>query len=226
MLKKVTFTGIDARTKAAELIALYREFPFIEFGFLVSDSLTGKNRNPRYPAQVILKAYKKAKLPMALHLCGKVAMDVVKKDDWGTVYRMMGEYMPLFDRIQINAAQARHILPSITLPEGKQIILQTHDGNDTMWEQYGSMPNVTAFQDNSGGTGKFENTWRAPLGEFFGYGGGLSPENVVEAVRGIQEVCPTDFWIDMESGVRTNDWFDVKKCREVCEQLVRAGLIG
>ncbi len=225
MLKKVTFTGIDARTKAAELIALYLEFPFVEFGFLLSDALTGKNRNPRYPAQVVLKAYKKAKLPMALHLCGKIAMDVVKKDDWATVYRMTGEYMPMFDRIQINAAQARHILPCLRFPEGKQIILQMHDGNDTMWNQYGTMPDVVGFQDNSGGKGIFEGVWRAPLGSFFGYGGGISPENLIEAVQGIQKICPTDFWIDMESGVRTNDRFDVKKCRSVCEQLVRAGLI-
>jgi len=226
MLKKVTFTGIDIRTKAAELIALHREFPFVEFGFLISDALTGKNKNPRFPAPVILKSLKKAHIPMALHLCGKFAMNAVKEDDWQGVYKVMGEYMTMFDRIQINSAIARHIRSCVHFPEGKQIILQLHDGNDVMWDQYGSMPNVVGFQDNSGGKGIFEGTWREPLGEFFGYGGGLSPENVVEAVRGIQEVCPTDFWIDMESGVRTNDWFDVKKCREVCEQLVRAGLIG
>lgn len=95
-----------------------------------------------------------------------------------------------------------------------------------MWEKYGNMPNVVGFQDNSGGSGKYEGEWRAPLGDFFGYGGGISPENVIEAVRKINEVSASvDYWIDMESGVRTREKFDIKKCREVCEKLVEARMI-
>jgi hypothetical protein len=32
-----------------------------------------------------------------------------------------------------------------------------------------------------------------------------------------------DFWIDMESGVRTDDWFDIDKVRrvlEICEPII------
>jgi hypothetical protein len=48
---------------------------------------------------------------------------------------------------------------------------------------------------------------------------------VVEAVKAINQVCDIDYWIDMESRVRTDDTFDVNKCRKVCELLVEAGLI-
>jgi len=225
LLKRITFAGIDRFVKPAELIAFHREFPFVEFGFLVSKALTGQNKNPRYTATVMLKAFKKDRIPMALHVCGALAMDLIKKDNWEGINAIMGDTMQLFDRIQINAAAARHMKDTLSFPEGKQVILQLQDGNDTMWEKYASQANVVAFQDNSGGTGKYEGAWRAPVGEFFGYGGGLNPENAVEAVRAMQQVCDADFWIDMESGVRTNDKFDLKKCREVCNRLMENGLI-
>lgn len=226
MLKKVTFTGIDQSVKAVEIAALHKEFPFVEFGFLISASLTGKNKNPRYPSVAMLKGYRKMNVPMALHVCGALAMDLVKKDDWESVRALVGDSLDLFDRIQINAALARHMREKLSFPEGKQIILQLHDGNDAMWEKYGHVKNVVGFQDNSGGTGRFDGEWRVPMADFFGYGGGISPENVVEAVRQINEVAHgVDYWIDMESGVRTRDKFDLAKCRDVCVQLVNAGLI-
>lgn len=226
MLKRVAFTGIDQSVKAAEVAALHKEFPFTEFGFLISSALTGKNKNPRYPSVAMLKGYKKVNLPMALHVCGAMAMDLIKKDDWKAVRDLVGDAFSMFDRIQINAALARHMKDDVSFPSDKQIILQLHDGNDAMWEKYGYIQNVVGFQDNSGGTGRFDGEWRAPLGDFFGYGGGLNPENVVDAVRKINEVCVgVDYWIDMESGVRTREKFDLSKCRAVCESLVKNGLI-
>jgi hypothetical protein len=31
------------------------------------------------------------------------------------------------------------------------------------------------------------------------------------------------YWIDMESGVRTDDRFDIEKCRAVCEAVFGGG---
>ena len=71
-----------------------------------------------------------------------------------------------------------------------------------------------------------ETEWQYPETNPFGYAGGISPENVVETVKSITEICETDFWIDMETGIRTNDKFDITKCEEVCNKLVQNGFIG
>ena len=42
MLTKITFTGIDNKTKIKDLEELYKKYPFVEFGFLVSESNTNK----------------------------------------------------------------------------------------------------------------------------------------------------------------------------------------
>ena len=58
-----------------------------------------------------------------------------------------------------------------------------------------------------------------------GYAGGFNPENVADKLHYLltnDEVG--DFWIDMESGVRTDDWFDLDKVRRVlaiCNEVIR-----
>ena len=64
-----------------------------------------------------------------------------------------------------------------------------------------------------------------PETEPFGYAGGINPENVVDVVRELNDICETDFWIDMETGIRTNDKFDVKKCEEICRRLTESCLL-
>lgn len=36
MLERVTFTGVDQKTKIKELEALQKKYPFVEFGFIGS----------------------------------------------------------------------------------------------------------------------------------------------------------------------------------------------
>ena len=58
------------------------------------------------------------------------------------------------------------------------------------------------------------------------HAGGFNPENVADKLHYLltnDEVG--DFWIDMESGVRTeDDWFDLDKVRRVlaiCNEVIR-----
>jgi phosphoribosylanthranilate isomerase len=57
-----------------------------------------------------------------------------------------------------------------------------------------------------------------------GYAGGINPDNVAEKLTYLLEHVETgDFWIDMESGVRTNDWFDLDKVYtvlEICQSII------
>jgi len=223
MIKRVSFSGIDQWTKTAELKALYQKYPFVEFVFLLSDNQKAGNR---YPRPVMLKAYKKLSLPMAVHLCGKAAMDLIHTNDWNPVLSMLGNSWDLFDRIQINIPKTKRFSRELTFPEDKKIIIQLHEGTEEFFRHYQHLPNVQGFQDGSGGRGVACSEWMEPQTAFFGYAGGIGPENVVEAVAAISSVCPGDFWIDMESSIRTNDKFDVKKCEAVCRNLTQAGLIA
>ena len=225
MLKRVTFSGIDSQTKVQDLKKLYEKYPFVEFVFLYSQQANLKGQG-RYPRTVMLKGYKKAGLPMALHLCGQIAHDLVHDSKWEKVYKELDGYMELFDRIQLNIPATKRFSREMSFPEDKQIIIQLHEGTEALFECYRHLPNVVGFQDASGGRGIAETEWMLPETEPFGYAGGINPENVVDVVRELNEICETDFWIDMETGIRTNDKFDVRKCEEICKRLTENGLIG
>ena len=225
MLTRVTFSGIDQYTKVQDLKSLYEKYPFVEFVFLYSHHANQKGQG-RYPRTVILKSFKKAGVPMALHLCGKIAHDLVHDSNWSVVYKELDGYMGLFDRIQLNIPKTRHFTREMTFPEDKQIIIQLHEGTKELFDCYKHLPNVAGFQDASGGRGIAETEWMLPETEPFGYAGGIHPENVVDVVRELNEICETDFWIDMETGIRTNDKFDVTKCEEICRKLTQNRLIN
>ncbi len=225
MLKRVTFSGIDQYTRVDDLKRLYEQYPFVEFVYLYSSQQNQKGHG-RYPQKVVLKNYKKANLPMALHLCGKIALDLVHDGNWSVVHKELAGYMDLFDRIQLNIVKTKRFSRELTFPEDKQIIIQLHEGTRELLECYKHLPNVVGFQDGSGGRGILETDWMEPVTPFFGYAGGIDPENVVSVVEDLTIICEVDFWIDMESGIRTDDRLDVQKCEQVCAQLVEAGLIG
>lgn len=82
---------------------------------------------------------------------------------------------------------------------------------------------VQMLFDRSGGTGKVPDTWpRHPGGGVqVGYAGGINPDNVLDVIDAIGPDGP--YWIDMESGVRTDDWFDLDKCEAVLQAVYGVG---
>lgn len=224
MLNKVTFTGIDQKTKISDLEKLYKEYPFLEFGFLVSENNTNKNVENKYPSLVMLKGLKNKNIPLSLHVCGRLAREIVQHNNWQPLFDLMGEYMELFSRIQLNVAGTKKYLQEITFPENKQVIIQFNTSNTEMYELYKS-ENVVGFQDNSGGTGKTETTWFENNDKYFGYAGGIGEENVIEVVESINKVHNENYWIDMETKIRTNDKFDIEKCKNICKKIKENKLI-
>ena len=114
----------------------------------------------------------------------------------------------------------------VTFPEDKQIIIQLHEGTEALLECYKHLPNVVGFQDASGGHGIATEEWMLPETTPFGYAGGINPENVIDVVEDLNIICEEDFWIDMETGIRTDDRFDITKCEEICRKLTENGLVG
>ena len=60
----------------------------------------------------------------------------------------------------------------------------------------------------------YEDNW-LDSDRYFGYAGGLNIDNVESVIKDLYIVNDDIFWVDMETSVRTNDWFDISKCEKV-----------
>lgn len=217
MLDKVTFTGIDNKTDFKDLVSLKKDYPFVEYGMLVSERNTNKDTDNRYPSLMILDRFETGLLDLSLHICGKLARDVIKYGNWGHVYDMMGSYMEFFQRIQLNVAGMNKISKELMFPVDKDILIQFTSEQPYLYELYKDPPHVCGFQDASGGKGIVGTEWMKTDDSYFGYAGGIHSENVLEILKEIESINKNMFWIDMESSVRTEEIFDITKCRKICE---------
>lgn len=232
-LKHITFTGIDAKTDIKALQEIQKEYPIAEFGVLTSYHWY-ENGN-RYPEIRTLKpALQYLGTNLALHVCGSAASDAAFGcfDD---IHHMTYGMLPYFNRIQLNIANRtdnpRKVFGSYYHQE---VIIQQRDADNLNlfylslenWEP--SRGTVSVLLDASGGQGIDTPIKVLPnAGKPFkvGYAGGFNPENVADKLHYLltnDEVG--DFWIDMESGVRTDDWFDLDKVRRVlaiCNDVIR-----
>ena len=128
----------------------------------------------------------------------------------------------LFQRCQVNISmeqpndQTQYMRPPIDLSE--LIIQQKSAGAMNIFNAIKNRTKMSVLLDASGGRGI--DTPVKPLnipGLKVGYAGGLNPENVGEKLEYLMENVEGEFWIDMESGVRTDDRFDIDKCVSVLQ---------
>uniref|UniRef100_A0A7S4JQJ8 Phosphoribosylanthranilate isomerase n=1 Tax=Odontella aurita TaxID=265563 RepID=A0A7S4JQJ8_9STRA len=138
----------------------------------------------------------------------------------------------------LNLADAMEDYPEL------EFILQRNEETKCLWETIlrtegegcgpkdGLPKNVVLLADESKGTGVRGSVWPSPPLEEelptyrMGYAGGINPSNVssvldevIKAARG------REFWIDMESGVRSTkngkDVFDLDKCYKCIDEVCR-----
>lgn len=232
MLTRVTITGADDGVDPMALVDLSREFPFVEWGVLMS---TGRQGSPRYPTsswkQRLNRIPRTFPIHIAAHFCGKITRDTVAGSPfWLSQVREIWHCLARLPRIQLNG---------FTMPAPlflKEILFDRQEALASPWthnefilqivtrENLGAaadiarqMPRASILFDPSGGRGIESNDWpRPPIGVCMGYAGGIKPETVVRVLEEIGYV-EQDFWIDMESGVRTDDKFDLKLVRQVLE---------
>lgn len=212
----ITFTGIDDSTDLAEAHALAAHYP-IEFGVLFSPARQGNE--PRYPSWATIHRILMMAAPggprYAAHLCGDYSRQLLATAATNVDDYLIGH----FQRVQINTSQ-RGIdtlaLAQWASPLGLVPILQCRD-------TFPDDQSISWLFDASGGRGISPATWPHPPASdandpaLVGYAGGLNPSNVSAAVAAIGQHA-SNYWIDMESGVRDdNDCMDVSKCRAVCE---------
>jgi hypothetical protein len=223
MLTTVTISGADDQVDPSELAALSEEFPFVEWGILLSASRAGTHRYPTYDTVCRFARYRPGRLRLSGHLCGAQAREVLE-------YRE-ASFMALefFRRVQINGYAPRSpgaVAFALANPH-QEVIFQVR-GSEWMlaavWDAM-RVPNASILFDPSGGTGRALEAFPAAAGVPIGYAGGIGPDNVAATLCAINDHVGKfgqPFWIDMESGVRTDDVFDLAKVRAVLEKCALA----
>lgn len=226
-LQIVTITGADDRTDIHELIDLSAEFPFVEWGILVSKRQEGSYRFPSRRWVDLFTARWSSGMRVSTHVCGAWVRDMlVGKLNWQDL-PMCADYC---QRVQVNTHAEKHVvttglLTSLFAAKDKQFIFQWDGINNLLahaTHAYGL--NVSALFDTSGGAGVLPESWPQPAAEFWcGYAGGLGPDNVEEQLGKIAAVCKKPFWIDMERRVRTQDdsSLDMTKVRSVLTSMAK-----
>ena len=201
---RLTFTGVDERTDLARVTRIGRLHPHVEFAVLVG-SRTGQPGANRYPHMRGVFDFRRVAcaegVRKAIHLCGSYSRAVMKQQWDAPLYVTFG-----FDRVQVNASHYKMgTMKAFADLTGIKVIVQWRGCEETEY------PEIAFLHDKSGGRGvNGIKNW--PLvGRWSGFAGGLNAENIAEAVGFVRATAPMGSWLDMETGVRTDDWFDLDK---------------
>ena len=229
---RISFAGIDERTNINELIKLteYGEQNgiTIEFGVLLS-SRNGEEGSNRYPSIDFMKELTNKGLNLSLHLCGKYTKELMEHGTLEEVKELLGENLfNSFQRIQANVVGRKTKAPFLDI-EGKEIIIQTNTNEENSsgrLENYLNGENgsdIVFLSDVSGGKGE-KGEYQCYGTPRQGYAGGITPENVLEVIEEVNAVSQgrQEYWLDLESGCRENEWFSVSKCRELVAEVIEA----
>lgn len=228
-LKYISITGADDAVDPSHLVALSHEFPAAEWAILLLPSRAG---TPRFPKIDWIKSFAQqaaacnadmqaAACNTAMHLCGDALLGFIAGD------AAILDAMQGFSRIQLNLKfgdvegqyDENALLKRVADNPRWQFIIQYAKDKQGLLPLLKDIPNHAVLFDESAGRGISPDSWDAPLaGHFCGYAGGLRPDNVAQNLDVIAKVAAgQETWIDMETGVRTDDVFDLAKVRRVLE---------
>jgi hypothetical protein len=205
----ITFTGIDQYTDLERVASLSGRYP-IEWAILYSRNRQGiENRYPTIETiEKVFAMKEKAGLRLAAHLCGKYAQDVMT----GSFDRSLPP-LGAYDRIQVN-----HVNPdpaklrAFAIPQ-QPVIAQWRDPESFPTEYQG----IEWLYDPSGGRGIKPEGWPENRSDRpMGYAGGINPENAYRVNEEVGQKSPAGYWLDMETGIRTEDRLDLNLVERVC----------
>ena len=224
-IRVVTVTGADDSIRPEELVPIAREYPFVEFGILLSKKQQGNKRFPsRNWWEELYILWKNEKLALSSHICGEWVRNLCLGVP--SFFEEFGYTWKMFKRFQLNFHVEHHPVDEKKLADlirqylrDQPIIFQMDGVNDQIFWSLVDRWGIAAFPlfDQSGGTGLLPERWpKQPLGIYSGFAGGLSPDNLQTEMKRIAEVASGPIWIDTETWVRSeNDKvFDLEKvCR-------------
>lgn len=210
----ITFTGVDRATLIPGLEALSGRYP-IEWGILIDPA---QEEQALFPTAEERLQVQSSGLRLSAHICGEPARTIAAGENPGDL-RLDG-----FSRLQINhsrdGSSDTHIDHCFQFANslGMRAALQCQGA-------FPEEPRTDWLYDVSFGLGERPTTWPllgmydGPNSTLCGYSGGISPATVVATLAALPltDADEGNFWIDMESGVRTDGWLDLNKCEVVCQ---------
>lgn len=222
----LTVTGIDDVVNLRWVEEISSTYPWVEFGVLLSHKRRG---TPRYPSPNWMAEFMEkfsecgCAGTFSAHLCGRLSDGII--DPYKSPFTKFGDYFggpPLnavFDRLQLNGfPESKISVPEInsfacSVRDDAEIILPIPNTKTRDRLKAGLAPNINFLHDCSRGRGVSPKEWPvADTEQFTGFAGGITEKNI-RAV--LDELCgradPRPFWIDLETGARTDDVFDSKK---------------
>lgn len=220
-----SFTGAEDSVDPAELARVSARWPQAEWAVLILDEREGSGRNPSQAWRLLFLDALEGRGRTAAHLCGVSAFErLLSGGPWPELAR--------YGRVQANInARSAHFGKEQVFEVWRRLaadsgglIIQLHAGVEAWAAEFLAKAEpgarVEALFDESKGRGALPVAWRESLpGIPCGYAGGLSPENVAAQMPAIARAARAlGCWIDMETGVRTGERFDLAKCVQVLER--------
>lgn len=204
----ITFTGIDDAALIKGMVELSKRFP-IEWGILIDRHKKGV---PLFPDGRQVDSFRECGVRLCAHICGDIAQEIVR--GLNPSLNLAG-----FSRIQVNHSRegARpevvRAVSRFSARHGVRGVLQCR--SEFPVEENG----VDWLYDVSFGEGVRPKSFPTVRTDqpFCGISGGIDSNNVADLLANTISVEDGQFfWIDMESGVRTDGSFDLEKCEAVC----------
>lgn len=215
MIVRVTVTGADDSIRPEQLIPIAEEFPFVEFGILLSKKQQGSTRFPsrRWLEELYDLSSSRNQLFLSGHICGSWLRDMCLGEQ--IFFSELDPVWKMFQRFQLNfhgESQTIDIWKFGRLLEnkfsGRQVIFQVDKTeNDEIFRSVRGLFDVDACPliDSSSGCGKLPKEWPVQIDVYCGYAGGLSPENLHGELEKIAKVVNSRIWIDAETWLRSED---------------------
>lgn len=215
--------------------------PVIEYGFLYSIERS-QTDDKRYPSLDFIGESVdyliNNGLMTSIHLCGADAIKLYLDGDEDLLELCTNS------RVQLNFKMADYdpedLLTKVEIrarDHNRPVILQANKSKKVMIDRLLQLTKMLAFEsedildlnidllhDGSGGFGREIEVVETPFDLFYtGYAGGLNPANVAKVLALIdaKNTEPsTPYYIDMESGVREDNYFSIAKCQQVIAEVV------
>lgn len=217
IIDRITLTGADDFVEVNDLGELSLSFPFIEWALLFSPN----NGRERYPSQDFIDRMCVEFDNLSAHFCGAYARELTESNDWQRIDCLDDS----FKRVQINYNFSHNnkwdmeqLLVNIATRPHLSFILQYNKSNSKVLDSITHLPkNLHFLYDASGGRGEEITKIEPPIhGLYTGYAGGICPENAENIMKSIIDF-PNEakVFIDMESGIRTNNRLDIGKIESI-----------
>lgn len=229
---KISITGADDLVNIDSLNSFVTAYPQLELAILYFPE---KESHPRNPGKQWRNKFFSVipKKNTAIHLCGQEVFETILSNDFE--HSEVFKELKKTERIQININARKDIFShediqkiyTVLLSHNFTLILQYHNRSKDWILPYISekkLDNVHILLDASLGKGVTPDIFEVPeqlrhLDYPIGFAGGLNPENISKVHTQVKSIGLNKYWLDLESGVRTDNVFDLDKFQKLCKSV-------